>query len=150
MISSDVYVFLNSIDIGKINSFFRTYLSDFMPSDDFFEYPKYGTPIMYETDIYEEMLAYVVGNKKDYTFYFDTENSKSPYKQSVLRINKDNSMLLRVSVDSSIEQKIIEFLKKEFNTDDVFVTFNIPPITSKEDILKALSRPDTARMSNEE
>jgi hypothetical protein len=139
MILSDVYVFFNSINSFEIDNFFRFYLTDFVSSDDFFEYPKYGTPVTFETESYEEMLKYVIENNKDYTFYFDSENENLNYNQSILRINNDNSMLLGLLVMPDREEDVIKSLKERFNTEDVFVTYSIPPLTSRKAILKALS-----------
>ncbi len=138
---NDVYVFFEEVNECHIDVFFKVYLPNFTSMEDYFEYPKYEMPVVFESDNYKEMLDYVIKNNGDYTFYFENDGQHNlKYKQAIIRINKDRSMLLGLSVISGYEQTIIDSYEKEFNTTDIFITYNVPPLTSKDEVLKYLPR----------
>ena len=140
MTLSDVNVLIDQNIKKNIEIFLSTYLVNFVSTENFYEYPKYRTPVIYESENFRDMLNYVLENNGDYTFYFKNKDQGLKFKEATIKINKDNSLILSLSTQAEYEEITKESLSNVFSTKYVFITNDIPPLESKEDILQYFPR----------
>ena len=109
----DVYIVKRKSNKKNILDFINLYLPNFICTDDYYEYPKYENPTIFEKEVFTEMLDFVFREKgREYTFYLDN-NSSLEYLQGIISLNSDGSAFLGLGVVPEYEEKYIEKLSKK-------------------------------------
>ena len=126
----DIYVFIEDFENDTIFDFITSYLNGFKQMDDYFEYPQYKNPTIFETGSFEKMLGFILEDaNRDFTFYFEKKDNPE-YKQGIIKIYPQRAVCLGLSALPKFEKKIISILKNKFDTDKIIVSYNYPPPSS--------------------
>jgi|SRR6218665_124383 len=128
---ADVCVFINIFSKEKVELFRNKFLRGFVSMDSYYESPKYGPEIVFETEDFNKMWEYILEKEgRQYSFYFENA-SNLDYPQAIIQINSDGSLCLAIGVILQKEELYFKILKQIFNEDDCFISYSIPLPTSK-------------------
>jgi hypothetical protein len=128
---ADVCVFINIFSKEKIELFRHKFLIDFVSTDNYYESPKYGSEIVFETEDFNKMWEHVLEKEgRQYSFYFENTNNLD-YPQAIIQVNTDGSICLALGVIFEKEEFYYQTLKQIFDQDDCFISYSIALPSSK-------------------
>ncbi|SHF75026.1 hypothetical protein [Flavobacterium defluvii] len=135
----DIVIFVSSFSKDKVIYFKNNFLQGYVSSEEYYESPKYSSPVMFETENFLDMWNYVLDEiGRSFTFYFDNDNNQFCPKAAI-QINNDGSICLVLSVDSEYSDEYQSKLKSAFPNDDCIVSYSYFMPFSREDFKKNLN-----------
>lgn len=120
----DIMVFIPFFSKEKIIYFKDEFLRDYVSSEEYYESPKYSSPIIFETENFSEMWNYVLEKReRSFTFYF--ENNKNEIcPKAAIQINNDGSTCLVLVANIDYEEKCKSDLIKVYPDEKCIVSHN--------------------------
>ncbi|KUJ60735.1 hypothetical protein AR687_17070 [Flavobacteriaceae bacterium CRH] len=135
----DVIVFIPSFSKEKLIYFKEEFLEGYISYEEYYESPKYSSPVVFETENFLEMWKYVLDEQgRSFTFYFENTNEIFCPKAAI-QVNIDGSICLVLSVVDLDHIKEYESkLKSSFPDDNCVVSYSYFMPISREDFYKIL------------
>ena len=119
----DICVFIKDFSKNKIELFRNKFLNEFISVDDYYESPKYGCEIIFETEDFDVMWEYILEKPgRQYSFYFENKNN-SDYPQAIIQVNNDGSICLALGVIPEKQNTYFKILEETFNEDNCFISY---------------------------
>ena len=93
--------------------------------DDYYESPKYGSKIVFETEDFDKMWEYALEKQgRQYSFYFENK-SNLDCPQAIIQINSDGSICMALGIILGKEEFYFKVLKQIFNEENCFISYSI-------------------------
>lgn len=138
---ADIIIFIKTFSKDKIIYFKEEFIKDYISSEEYYESPKYSSPIIFETENFSEMWDYVIEKEgRSFTFYLENNANKSCPKAAI-QINNDGSICLVLIADADYEEHYKSELIKAYPDDECIISYNsyFMPF-SKEDFYEKLNK----------
>lgn len=145
-IQADCYVLVEKRSKEVILNFLNFFLPYRKESADEYEIPQYADRPEQVLESATELIDYMVTNSKEiHSIYWHTIEEGLPIKGAMCFFIEDGHMILGINCityfpDTTLEDKHFQQLKEFANTDIGYVTYEEPPLGSKNEILKRINK----------
>lgn len=136
----DIYLLKEDFEKRDITLFINNYIKGMISTVDYYEYPQYSENNQFETDSFQNMLNFILEKKGRYfRFYFRNNSIDEDIKFGMIFFNKDNSLILGISIPILTKDYYRECLVQDFDSEFILECYEVVPPNNVKDFKNEFS-----------